>query len=61
MNMKKITIQDVHAGTLFCQPEYVYPYNALIEVVEIEYNEKYGQPIKDEWGLRCMGRNVHIY
>lgn len=47
---KEITIKDVCRGTLFFQKEYVAPHNALMEVVDIEYNKKAGQPIKDQWG-----------
>ena len=41
-----ITIKDVCRGTLFYQA----PRGDLMEVVDIEYNKKAGQPIKDQWG-----------
>lgn len=47
---KGITIKDVCRGTLFFIKDYVYPYNALMEVVDIEYNKNAGEPVKDVWG-----------
>lgn len=41
-----VTIKDVCRGTLFFEA----PHGDLMEVVDIEYNENAGQPIKDQWG-----------
>lgn len=41
-----VTIKDVCCGTLFFEA----PHGDLMEVIEIEYNENAGQPIKDQWG-----------
>lgn len=43
---KNITIKDICRGTLFFDA----PRGDLMEVVDIEYNKKAGQPIKDQWG-----------
>lgn len=43
---KSITIKDVCRGTLFFEA----PRGDLMEVVDIEYNKKAGQPVKDQWG-----------
>lgn len=47
---KGITIKDVCRGTLFFTKGYVSPYNALMEVVDIEYNKNAGKSVKDMWG-----------
>lgn len=41
-----VTIKDVCCGTLFFEA----PHGDLMEVVDIEYNENAGQPVKDQWG-----------
>jgi len=41
-----VTIKNVCRGTLF----YETPRGDLMEVVDIEYNENAGQPVKDQWG-----------
>lgn len=46
MEDRTITIKDVCRGALFFEA----PHGDLMEVVDIEYNENAGQPIKDQWG-----------
>jgi hypothetical protein len=47
---KKITIKDVKIGMLICDPAYVSPDNEIQEIIDIEYNPKAGEPVKDMFG-----------
>ena len=47
---KKITIKDIKRGMLICEPGCVYPHNEVQEIIDIKYNPRAGEPVKDMWG-----------
>lgn len=47
---KKVTIKDIKRGMLICNPECVYPHNEVKEIIDIKYNPRAGEPVKDMWG-----------
>ena len=50
---KKITINNVHVGTRFREPELAYPHNQIMIVIGFERNKDAGEPIRDEFGGVC--------
>jgi len=50
MEKKVITIKDIKKGTQFCEPSAKSPRNEIMTVVDIKYNPRAGEPVKDMWG-----------
>ena len=50
MVKKVITIKDIKKGTQFCEPSAKSPRNEIMTVVDIKYNPRVGEPVKDMWG-----------